>query len=176
MLRGATVEMLAGGCTGCHGPQGRSQAPSIPSIAGLPETYIINTLQAFQYGGRYNSIMGRFALGYAATEIRQLAGYFSQQSFVPLRQAVDWQKVHQGRRLHRLYCRACHGDPQTAGKKAASALNGQWMDYLRWTLQDYLVGINQGDMEMAQQLTKMLRRHGQGGLEALVHYYGSARP
>ena len=48
------------------------------------------------------------------------------------------------------------------------------MTYLRWTLQDYLLGINQGDEAMAEQLALLVRRHGEAGLEALVHYYASA--
>jgi len=55
-------------------------------------------------------------------------------------------------------------------------LNGRWMDYLRWTLQDYMLGISQADEQMSEQLILLIRRHGEAGIEALIHYYGSARP
>jgi hypothetical protein len=50
------------------------------------------------------------------------------------------------------------------------------MDYLRWTLQDYLLGANQTEDKMSKALIRVIRHHGDEGLEALVHYYGSARP
>ena len=50
------------------------------------------------------------------------------------------------------------------------------MDYLRWTIRDYLIGINQGDEEMSRQLARLMRNHGEPGLEALIHYYGKGRP
>ncbi|MDJ0806244.1 MAG: cytochrome c4 [Gammaproteobacteria bacterium] len=177
LMRGViSDQLLTAGCFGCHGPEGRSGAPAIPSLAGLSEDYFIQVMQAYQYGGRYASIMGRIALGYDADEITRMARYFSQLQPVPRAQRVDWRQVNKGRQLHRLYCLECHGDLQAAASHEANRLNGQWMDYLRWTLQDYLIGINQADAQMSEQLSALVKRHGGAGLEALVNYFGSARP
>jgi sulfide dehydrogenase cytochrome subunit len=175
LLQGASGELLAGTCFGCHGPQGRSKAPAIPSLAGLSEKYFIRVMQAYQYGGRYGSVMGRIALGFDSHEITRMANYFSQFEVQSNAQRVSWRQVDKGRRLHQLYCLECHGDPTQAPIGEANLLHGQWMDYLRWTLQDYLIGINQADAEMSQQLSSLVRRHGSAGLEALVNYLGSAR-
>ena len=176
LKKGASGSMLASTCFGCHGPEGRSKAPAIPSLAGLSESYFLSVMQAYQYGGRYSSVMGRIALGFERDEITRMAQYFSQLEFQPNAQRVNWPQVNKGRQLHRLYCLECHGDLTNEPAQEANSLNGRWMDYLRWTLQDYLIGINQANAEMSEQLAILVRRHGDKGLEALVNYYGSARP
>lgn len=172
----ASGRMLASTCFGCHGPEGRSMAPAIPSLAGLSKSYFSSVMHAYQYGGRYSSVMGRIALGFDQDEITRMADYFSQLEFQPNAQRVNWSQVNTGRQLHRLYCQECHGDLTQKPDQHANALNGRWMDYLRWTLQDYLIGINQADAQMSERLTLLVRRHGSEGLEALINYYGSARP
>ncbi|MEN8179787.1 MAG: cytochrome c4 [Pseudomonadota bacterium] len=172
----ASGALLAATCFGCHGPEGHSGAPAIPSLAGLSESYFIRVMQAYQYGGRYSSVMGRIALGFERDEIARMAKYFSQLEFQPHAQRVNWQQVKKGRQLHRIYCLECHGDLAQDTSEQANMLNGQWMDYLRWTLQDYLIGINQADANMSEQLARLVKRHGSEGLEALVNYFGSARP
>ncbi len=173
---GADGWMLAANCFGCHGPQGRSRAPGIPSLAGLSETYFGNVMRAYQYGGRYGSVMGRIALAYDDAEILRMARYFRVQEPDSPQQTVDWSRVLIGRRLHRQYCRDCHGDPDSQPDPDAVSLNGQWTDYLRWTLQDYLVGINQTKAGMAEALAGLVRQHGEQGVEDLIQYYASGRP
>jgi sulfide dehydrogenase cytochrome subunit len=179
VIRGAASgQTLASACFACHGPQGRSQAAPIPALAGLSRRYFVNVMQAYQYGGRYGSVMGRIALAYDDEELWRMAAYFSRQTpsdeLPP--QRVDWTRVSQGRRLHQAHCLECHGDLNSAPARDAIRLHGQWMDYLRWTLQDYLVGINQTKAGMSKALAAVVRRHGEEGLEALIQYYGSARP
>lgn len=164
------------GCFGCHGQLGQSRAPAIPSLAGLPRAYLLQVLQAYRHGGRFSTIMGRLLSGASDAELRQMADYFSRQERRLPRQRIDWDLAAKGRQLHRHYCRDCHGDRQRAAKPDIPKLNGQWMVYLRWTLRDYLLGSNQADVEMSESLIRLIRRHGEEGLEALIHYYGSARP
>lgn len=169
-------EMLAAGCSGCHGTQGISTSPAIPSLAGLPENYFIQVMQAYQYGGRYGTVMPHIALGYSNAEINRMAGYFSRLEARPMRQRVDFTLISRGRKLHQAFCRECHGDLEQPPKNGAVRLNGQWLDYLRWTLKDYLIGINQTDEEMSESFTRLLKQHGDEGIEALIVYYASARP
>ena len=164
------------GCFGCHGPQGQSGTPAIPSLGGLPRDYLLQVLRAYRHGGRFSTVMGRLLSGAGDAELHEMADYFSRQTFRVPKQRVDWDLASKGRQLHRLYCRDCHGDRNRRAKPGVPKLNGQWMVYLRWTLNDYLLGSNQMDVEMSQSLIRLLRRHGEAGLEALLHYYGSARP
>jgi cytochrome c553 len=138
--------------------------------------YLFKVMRAFRHGGRFSTVMGRLAQAYDEGDLVSIADYFSQQPFTPSKQTTDWRLVDRGRVLHRVYCRECHGDPETPAEAGVPYLHGRWMDYLRWTLWDYLVGINQGDDEMADQLSNMVRRQGVEGIEALLHYYGKGKP
>lgn len=162
-------------CFPCHGPQGQSGSPAIPSLAGLPRDFLLKMMRAFRHGGRFGTVMGRLIQAYDEDDLNTLADYFSQQPFTIPKQTTDWRLVDLGRRLHRYYCRDCHGDPETPAETGVPRLHGRWMEYLRWTLRDYLVGINQGDEEMADQLSHLMRRHGAKGVEALLHYYGKGK-
>jgi sulfide dehydrogenase cytochrome subunit len=166
--------MLAMGCFGCHGPEGRSQRDAIPSLAGLSEEYFTQVMEAYRFGGRFSTVMGRIALGYGPQETERLARYFSGIEPTPVKQRVKRDLARKGKVLHRHFCRKCHGDPEHPADEDSVLLNGQWMNYLRWTLRDYLVGINQTDAEMTKKLKALVRRHGEPGLEALVHYYGGS--
>ncbi len=168
--------LIAQTCFACHGPGGESVAPAIPSLAGLPRRYLVEVMQAYRYGGRFSTLMGRLMSAYDDTEIERLANYFSRQPEPIMHQEVDWNLLDLGRQLHRRYCFECHGDPVNAPKPGVPRLHGRWMNYLRWTLQDYLVGINQGDDEMSGALARLVRTQGAEGLEALLHYYGRGKP
>jgi cytochrome subunit of sulfide dehydrogenase len=168
--------LVAQGCFVCHGAGGNSVEGAIPSIAGLPETYLLQVMRDYRFGGRFSTPMGRLVPGYTDEQLKLLADYFSRQPFQAPRQRIDWDLASKGRQLHRIYCRRCHGDRDRPPEKGVPGLNGRWMAYLRWTLQDYLLGVSQGNEEMSEQLTLLIRRHGESGLEALIHYYGSAGP
>ena len=120
--------------------------------------------------------MGRIALAYDDTEIRRMARYFAAQKLQQRVQAVDRNQLGRARQLHRQYCAECHGDQTTPPEPEAVSLHGQWQSYLRWTLQDYLVGINQTGDGMSRALTKLIREQGTAGVETLIQYYGTAKP
>lgn len=170
----AAVPVLVQHCFPCHGPQGQSGSPAIPSLAGLPRDYLQSVLRSYRHGGRFSTVMGRLMQAYSEGEIEIMADYFSGQSYTLHKQQTDWRLADRGRLLHRQYCRDCHGDSANPADAGVPPLQGQWMDYLRWTLRDYLVGINQGNEEMAIQLSNLLRRQGPEGVESLIHYYGKA--
>ncbi|MEJ2610236.1 MAG: hypothetical protein P8179_09140 [Candidatus Thiodiazotropha sp.] len=172
----APPPLIAQTCFACHGPYGQSLSPAIPSIAGLPKAYLFDVLQAYRHGGRIGTIMDRLTKAYRDNKLNELADYFSRQPYLPHKQTIRWELVDLGRQLHRRYCMDCHGDATHKADEGVPVLYGRWMDYLRWTLRDYFVGINQGDEEMAKQLARLMRSHGQDGLEALIHYYGKAKP
>ena len=44
-------------CVGCHGPNGNSATPGVPSIAGQPRVYLENTLVMTREGLRGNAVM-----------------------------------------------------------------------------------------------------------------------
>lgn len=67
---------LAGACTGCHGPEGRSSG-AIPSLAGMPRQRFIERMQAYRRGTAEATIMDRIAPAYDDKQIAALAEYFA---------------------------------------------------------------------------------------------------
>ena len=65
-------------CATCHGKNGNSTDPSVPSLAGQGASYLEKQLAAFKTQRRVG-VMGGIAMNLSATEVRNLATYFSQQ-------------------------------------------------------------------------------------------------
>ena len=71
------VAVLAGSCTNCHGPAGRSRG-TIPPIAGRPEGELKSVLLAFRDGEPTDAtVMPRIAKAYDDAQIQALAHYFA---------------------------------------------------------------------------------------------------
>jgi cytochrome c553 len=75
----ASIPYLAGTCTNCHGPQGRS-AGAMPSLAGLAQPYFVEQMKQFREGKRAATIMHQIAKGYSDRETDLLAEYFARQT------------------------------------------------------------------------------------------------
>ena len=53
-------------CVACHGPDGNSIQPAIPSLAGQPKQFITTQLVMFREGRRINAQMAPFVANYDA--------------------------------------------------------------------------------------------------------------
>lgn len=73
------VTVLAGACANCHGTDGRSPG-GIPTIAGRPESILVEKLRAFQSDTppADTTIMNRLIKGFGDDELVALARHFSQ--------------------------------------------------------------------------------------------------
>lgn len=73
----AAVQVLAGPCAHCHGPDGHSPG-AIPSIAGLPEDRAVERMLAFRKDADpAATVMPRLMKGYDEAQIRALAAWFA---------------------------------------------------------------------------------------------------
>jgi cytochrome c553 len=66
-------------CAACHGPDGNSQAPDFPKLAGQHPDYIAKALQDYKSGARKNPIMAPMAQPLTTRDIADLAAFYSQQ-------------------------------------------------------------------------------------------------
>lgn len=64
-------------CTACHGPAGISRVASYPSLAGKPEDYLAEQLQAFRSGTRENPMMSSIAKNLSNDDVAALAHYYA---------------------------------------------------------------------------------------------------
>ncbi len=125
-------------CQACHGAEGISENPAIPSLAGQLDKFLQWQLVFFRSGRRANEIMGPMAADLTDEDIRNLGAYFASLPAPPPPAPEPDAAVRQaGQQLaeqHR--CAACHTDT-FAGKQAAPAIAHQHKDYLIQALTDY---------------------------------------
>ncbi len=134
-------------CFSCHGPDGNSQNPAFPRLAGQNAVYIAEQLHLFKGGVRPNPVMQPMAAGLSDQDIDDLAVFFAAQTPQGLEADPSYWKA--GRALYLQgdakrgvpACVACHG-PLGRGNPAAGypALEAQQSVYVVSQLQQYANG------------------------------------
>ena len=125
-------------CMACHGPQGISQVPNIPSLAAQPKTYLENKLVLIREGLRDIPAMKGTLDGVPDTELTALARYFSAQT-APKTSAAkrDLQSFQRGQELAKsALCGTCHL-PDHRGRDQVPRLASQHETYLRNVMKEY---------------------------------------
>lgn len=113
-------------CLACHGPQGNSQVPTTPSLAGQPRVFLENQLVLIREGLRVVPEMKGLLDGVQDAELVEIAAWFSAQKPVQAEQGPVRQAVFQrGQALAaRALCGTCHL-PDYAGREQIPRLAGQ---------------------------------------------------
>jgi sulfide dehydrogenase cytochrome subunit len=163
-------------CTGCHGPGGISQAPHMPSIAGLNFRYFYASMQAFRKDLRPSSVMGRIAKGYKSGQLQRMALHYGSQRWSGSPAEVDPALAARGEVLHAEYCEKCHKENGWFQDHETPPLAGQAQGYLFYQMQDY----RQPAPAMRQPplMQERLEKLTDEDLQALSAYYasGTERP
>ena len=125
-------------CMACHGPQGVSLTPNIPSLAAQPKTYLENKLVLIREGLREIPAMKGTLDGVPDTELTALAQYFSAQvAAAPATAKPDAQSFQRGQALAKsALCGTCHL-PDHRGRDQVPRLASQHETYLRNVMQEY---------------------------------------
>ncbi len=134
---GTPTEDLASTCNACHGLNGVSVGPTMPSIGGLPEIYLKNVMLQWKNGERYSATMGRHFKGYSDAEISALATHFSKMPWVPVVQKIDAKTLAQGKDASER-CETCHGATGSEpDDNETPKINGQWAKYMHLEMLKY---------------------------------------
>ena len=72
-------------CAACHGPDGNSQAPDFPKLAGQHEDYLVKALNDYKSGARKNAIMAPQTANLTKRDIADLAAFYSRQQGLKLK-------------------------------------------------------------------------------------------
>lgn len=72
------IEVLAGGCAGCHGTDG-ALTTFVPSIAGRPAEVLESQLLRYKHGPSNATVMNRIAAGFSDDDLRRLAAHFANK-------------------------------------------------------------------------------------------------
>ena len=165
--------LIAQNCMNCHGANGISQGPAIPSIAGFSRSYLERSLLEYKSDQRHSTIMGRIAKGYSDEDLKLLAEYFAQQPFIRAPQVTEPTLVTQGKALYRQHCAVCHIQNGTVDKTGAAIIAGQWKPYLQFALTDFQTGVRKSPRGMTKSLDAVEQRYGAEGFKALIEFYAS---
>lgn len=74
------LKALAATCANCHGTQGHAvDGASVPGLAGMPASYIVEQMRAFKAGTRPATVMHQLSKGYNDAQVDAIAAYFAAQ-------------------------------------------------------------------------------------------------
>jgi len=163
--------MLANACGGCHGTNGASAGPSMPTIGGQSAIAIAEAMKGFKSGDRPATVMGRIAKGYSDAEIDAMSKYLASQKWVGVGQRADAAMVVKGKDLHDKNCKRCHLETGKEFDENATVLAGQWLEYLQIQMDDYASGARKMSEKKAERMKKLSRQE----LEALAQFYASQK-
>ena len=127
-----------GQCTQCHGDNGVSRTPNVPSLGGQPELFVLYQLVAFREGTRKVPAMNDMMKGMSDDDLRAAAAYVAKlPAPPPPNTAGDLARMARAEALvakHR--CGFCH-NPDFSGHDQIPRLAHQREDYLLKALRDY---------------------------------------
>lgn len=127
---------FAGLCASCHGTQGISTNPMVPSLAGQDGTYLKNQLQNFRQRHRRHAAMQGVLSRLTPEDMAEMALYYEKQP--PMRGKGVSKKTKIGEPVYE-GCKGCHGNSAT-GSRGVPRLAGQQAVYLERELLKYQAG------------------------------------
>jgi cytochrome c553 len=124
-------------CAACHGPDGNSQNPDYPILAGQTWRYIYIELQDFKAGRRNDPQMSPIVAGLSRDDMIALGNFFAAQKPLPIKFQADGAKVEAGRKTSdAVLCPMCHGGG-FVGQNEIPRVAGQYPQYIKKQLEDF---------------------------------------
>jgi cytochrome c553 len=148
---------LAAACSKCHGDDGNSSSPGIPSLAAQQPRYLVVAIQEYLNRERKASPMHTMVQKMSRTEMESIALYFASQTPAP-RAAPAKGDATAGEPLSAV-CGGCHGPQGVSTDTATPGLAGQDPRYLveaikayrtsrkRESMRLYVSGLSEKDVE-----------------------------
>jgi len=178
MAGGPSAQALADSCAGCHGVDGSSNGPAIPSLAEASPDYFIEMMTAYKSKDAddvpNNTIMTRIAKGYTDDQIKLMANYFSKQTMKRPTQSFDAAQAKAGAKLHKKYCEKCHEDNGRSAEDDSGLLAGQWAPYLHYSMNDFISGDRSMPKKMKKKVKKAMKADPKA-MEKLINFYASQK-
>jgi len=147
----------AAACTSCHGEDGNSKTPGIPTLAGQQPRYLVAATQEYLLGERKASPMHAKLRGLTRRETEDIALYYSSQT-PQVRTQAPAGDPKAGEPLASV-CGGCHGVKGISNDTATPKLAAQDEKYLveaikayrtsrkRESMRLYITGLNEKDIQ-----------------------------
>jgi sulfide dehydrogenase cytochrome subunit len=182
-VAGADGAVVSDQCAACHGRNGVSGEPTIPTIAGYSEKYILDSLKNFKTKVRAcaqvsyvsgpnkgkKADMCKVTSELSDADAAAVAKYLSDQKFVRAKQPFDGALAAKGNSVYKLRCEKCHENNGSSPDEDNGILAGQWMPYLKDQLANFRAGKRPIDEKMKQRLDKVNKEEE----EQLLHFFAS---
>jgi cytochrome c553 len=157
-------------CAGCHGADGNSPLPKIPSLAGQPAFFVLNQLFLMREGVRKVEAMAPFVKDLKDEDLDMLSMYFTKLPPKSSDEPIDASLVKRGTEIAaQKKCVSCH-KPNLAGDQQVPRIAKQRIDYLIQALTEFRGSGRPGaDTLMSGAVTGL----SDADLVALAHYAAS---
>ncbi len=157
-------------CGACHGEDGNSRMPDIPSLAGQPAFFILNQLFLMREGVRKIDVMAPIVKDLKDDDLNALAEHYSKLPAKQSDEPIDPAMVKRGTEIAAAkLCASCHL-PTLAGQNQMPRVAKQRVDYLIHAMKAYRDGARPGaDTLMSSVVAGM----SDSDIAALAHYAAS---
>lgn len=170
-------------CAACHGKNGASTEPAIPSIGGYSAKYLVESLKNFKKKVRTcaevsiptgpkkgtKSDMCKVTADLPEADGEAIAKHLAGQKFVRAKQPFDAAKAAKGAPVYKLRCEKCHENNGASPDEDNGILAGQWTPYLREQLAGFRAGRRPIDDKMKQRLDRVTKEEE----DFLLHFFAS---
>ena len=154
-------------CFACHGPNGNSQNPAYPILAGQSWRYIYIQLKDFKEGRRNDPVMSPMTADLSREDMMALGNFFAAQRPLPIAFKADGARVESGRKISdAVLCPMCHLGG-FVGQNEIPRVAGQYPQYVKKQLQDFKAKRRTND---AGNMTSVAGTLSDEDIENLSHY------
>ena len=159
-------------CAACHGADGNSPTPEVPSLAGQSWRYLYIQLRDFQEGRRSNPLMSPMAKPLSREDMMAIANFYAAQPLKPQPFAVDEAKARLGKaKADETLCAMCHLGA-FKGQNEIPRVAGQNYQYIVAQLKAFKERTRTND---AGNMTSVARTLSDADIENLGHYITGLR-
>ncbi len=132
-----TVEERLPTCLACHGENGASATPTVPSLGGMPVNYVLSQLYLFRENIRQVDPMNAMAAGLSDDDLRTLGALINKMPPPPPAAKLAAAEEEAGSALvEKYHCNSCHM-PNLSGQGTIPHIAGQHVEYLQEALVTY---------------------------------------
>ena len=158
-------ELAENKCQVCHGGDGRSDDPSIPSIGGFSRVAIHDLTAAYRHDYRpasnvvlpdgTESNMQQVVEALSDEELAQISSYYASLTWAPHTQTFDRDLAERGFTVHKVKCNKCHLKEGSIPESDLAILSGQWRDYLEKQFRDFENGSRRMSPKMEKKFSSL---------------------
>jgi cytochrome c553 len=148
---------LAAACVKCHGEEGNSRTPGVPSLAGQQPHYLVTAVQEYHRGERRTAPMEKILRDVSRRDLESLALYFASRT--PAQRPAPSRGDPTAGEPQTAMCGGCHGPNGVSRDAATPSLAAQDPQYLvksirayrtsrqHWGMQRFVAGLSDKDID-----------------------------